>query len=42
MSKKPEPLVKIEEEEEPNKMYSFIVGGIIVIAIMVLFAILFH
>jgi hypothetical protein len=42
MSKRPQKSVQIEEEEEPNKMYSFIIGGVIVIAIMVVFALLFH
>lgn len=43
MSKKPKKqVVNVEEEEAPNKMYSFLVGGVIVIAIMVLFAVLFH
>lgn len=41
--KKPKQAVKIEAEaEEPNKLYSFLVGGLIVIAIMVLFALIFH
>lgn len=43
MSKKPmKQVAKIEEEEAPNKMYSFLIGGVIVIAIMILFAIMFH
>ena len=35
-----EPLTN--KEDQPNKLYSFIVGGFIVIAIMILFAVLFH
>jgi hypothetical protein len=42
MSKKQQKSIEIEEEEAPNKMYSFIIGGVIVIAIMVVFALLFH
>ncbi len=42
MSKKQQKSVEIEEEEEPNKMYSFMVGGLIVIAIMVFLALVVH
>jgi hypothetical protein len=42
MSKKRHKSVQVVEEEAPNKMYSFLIGGVIVIAIMVLFALLFH
>jgi hypothetical protein len=41
--KKHKQAVKVEAAvEEPNKLYSFLVGGLIVIAIMVLFALIFH
>lgn len=44
MSKKSQKqdIIEIKEEEAPNKGYSFIVGIIIGIAIIVAFALLFH